>query len=200
MLEASIEAQRVLTRAARRGATPLSALLACPRSTLSELPVWTPFPAKGTRDEDSGASWYFHRHVSREHGHFHLFLREKGARGRTFHLIDVAVDRRALPCRLFTTSLLPRGEESHPAATVLAKLDRFTLARARPRSPANLCLPLWLRLFRPQIEQVLKENERVVQRWRRDHPGTPPPEDRRSQAVTSLRVSVHRQLRALRAR
>jgi hypothetical protein len=57
-----------------------------------------------------------------------------------------------------------------------------------------------LRLFRPQIEELLQQRDARVRVWQRDHPGVNAHEDRRLEVTSQLPISVEAQVELLAAR
>ena len=56
------------------------------------------------------------------------------------------------------------------------------------------------RLFRPQVEALLHQRDRVVAAWAEDNPDKDVFEDRKLEVTGWLRVSVKRQLEAVQRR
>jgi hypothetical protein len=132
-----------------------------------------------------------------EHGHFHLFLRaegmpagatplvlpelavadaplppqaapaKRGGRDEVSHLLAIALDRRGEPVRLFTTNRWVTGETWYRADDVIAMLDRFQVERGGGSVLLNRWLGAIVRLFRPEIAQLLRERDAAVTGWRR---------------------------------
>jgi hypothetical protein len=115
------------------------------------------------------------------------------------HLVAVSVDAHGLPVRLFTTSPWTTGEALFAAGDVIRMLDGFELEDARPERPANRWLALVLRLFRPQIEQLLHERDAVIERL-----GIGPAihdrrHDRGFEVLSEAAVDLDEQIEAVRA-
>src|SRR5262249_19971966 len=60
--------------------------------------------------------------------------------------------------------------------------------------PLNDWLTAMVVLFRPQIEELLIERDRVVLQWQAEHADTDVFEDRRLEIVSSIRISLHNQI------
>jgi hypothetical protein len=56
-----------------------------------------------------------------------------------------------------------------------------------------------LRLFRPQILHLLQERDAVVANWQERHPDVDVFEDRRLDLPSRIKISLHRQVRAIQA-
>jgi len=149
---------------------------------------WEHYPPDDVRDPKSGAQYYFHAHPpdERDHpdyGHFHLFMRSKGvppgirpgemsdfvspASGNDApsHLIAISMTPAGLPERLFTTNRWVTAETWYRAADLMSMLDRFVIDLDHPSRSLNDWLTAMVVLFRPQIEQLLMERDRVTLQW-----------------------------------
>jgi len=159
---------------------------------------------------------------AREHGHFHTFMRAEGMppgavplllpeiavanapapqgaplkRGNSeevSHLVAIAVDGRGSPIRLFTTNRWVTGETWYRAEDVIAMVDRFAVGGERPSALLNLWIDAILRLFRPQIAELLQARDKTVMEWRLRR-RSPVFEDPRLEIVSSLDIDLDRQL------
>lgn len=163
---------------------------------------WEHYPPGDVYDPDTGAQYYYHAHAADErapdeHGHFHTFLRADGAKAAPTHLIGISMDRHGVPFRLFTTNRWVTAEAWRPAEEVIALLDDFILDLAKPSWPVNRWLTAMLRLFRPQVEDLLLERDRALADWQARHPEALVFEDRRLHVVSEAAVSLQAQLRAV---
>jgi hypothetical protein len=178
---------------------------------------WKHYPPDDVRDPQSHAQYYFHAHPPDErdqpdYGHFHLFVGPQGvpassrhAKVRNLaasasdkdapsHLIAISMTPAGMPERLFTTNGWVTGETWYRAADVIGMLDRFVIDLDHPSRPLNDWLTAMVVLFRPQIEELLIERDRVVLQWQAEHADTDVFEDRRLEIVSSIRISLHNQI------
>ena len=180
------------------------------------------YPKGDVFDPESHSQWYYHAHDKEErpgeHGHFHTFLRgggmpegiapaplpdlspESAPNDRVCHLVAVSMDRSGWPLGLFTTNRWVTAETWYAAHDVAAMLDRFEVRMSRPSWPVNRWLSSLLRLFRPQIEELLQERDLRVRAWQRAHPEANAYEDRRLEVTSQLPVSVEAQVALLERR
>ena len=180
------------------------------------------YPNGDVFDPESHSQWYYHAHDKKdrpgEHGHFHTFLRgggmpagiapaplpdflPKGERHDLIcHLIAVSMDRSGWPIGLFTTNRWVTAETWYAADDVVAMLDRFEVRMSRPSWPVNRWLSSMLRLFRPQIEDLLQERDQRLRVWQRAHPEVNAYEDRGLEVTSQLPVSVEAQIERLERR
>lgn len=158
-----------------------------------------------------------------EHGHFHLFLRaegippgiapviwpelavanapappqsaplKRGGRDEVCHLLAIAIDWRGEPVRLFTTNRWVTGETWYAAEDVIRILDRFRVEREEPSALLNRWLGAIVRLFEPQIGELLHARDEVVMGWRRRRRGNVF-EDPRLEITSSLDVDLSAEL------
>jgi len=180
------------------------------------------YPKGDVFDPESHAQWYYHAHDKAErpgeHGHFHTFLRGGGMPAGiepaalpdvqpkadrhelVCHLIAISMDQSGWPLGLFTTNRWVTAETWYAAHDVAALLDRFDLKLNKPGWPVNRWLGAMLRLFRPQIEELLQQRDGRVRAWQRAHPGVNAYEDRRLEVTSQLPISVEAQVELLAAR
>ena len=180
---------------------------------------WDHYPTGEVFDPETQALYYYHAHPCEqrdpdEHGHFHLFVRavdlpqevrplplpigEAGAEvSGLAHLVAIAVDAGGKAYRLFTTNRWVTGESWYRGKDLIRLLEFFQVGHARPSWPANRWVTAMLSLFRPQVIMLLEERDRTVAAWAKSHPQSPVTEDRRLEIVSSLRISVAEQRRAL---
>ncbi len=181
---------------------------------------WDHYPPGDVYDPETHAQYYYHAHPGNqrfegEHGHFHTFLRPGGMppgikpapvppsdlpvdpEDRLSHLIAIAMTPQGLPFRLFTVNRWVTGETWYAAEDVIAMLDRFQVDHARPSWPANRWVTAMMRLFRPQIVELIRARDRAIEAWREQR--NPPDvfEDRDLEITSLLEVSVTEQIRAV---
>lgn len=178
---------------------------------------WEHYPPDDVHDPKSHAQYYFHAHPpddrdDPDYGHFHTFMRAEGMlagippadtkdvtlaagdNSALSHLIAISMSPRGMPERLFTTNRWVTGEKWYKAADLIAVLDRFSIDLDHPSRWVNEWLTAMFVLFRPQIEDLLTERDRVILQWQADHPDADVFEDRRLEIVSTVAVSLHDQI------
>jgi len=143
------------------------------------------YPQGDVYDPESHAQWYYHAHDKSErpfeHGHFHTFLRGRGMADGikpvplpnyrpkddpydlVSHLIAVSMDSTGRPIGLFTTNRWVTGETWFTAHDVCSMLDGFDMNVDKPTWTINRWLTNMLRLFQPQIIDLLMlRDERIL--------------------------------------
>jgi hypothetical protein len=181
------------------------------------------YPKGDVFDPESHAQWYYHAHDKAErpgeHGHFHTFLRGGGMpagvrpapvvdlkpktapHDLVCHLVAVSMDRAGWPIKLFTTNRWVTGETWYAAPDVAAMLDRFDMRINKPAWVVNRWLTAMLRLFRPQIEDLLQQRDARIGAWQREHPKVENVfEDRRLEVTSEMPISVEAQVELLERR
>jgi hypothetical protein len=176
------------------------------------------YPKGDVFDRETYSQYYYHAHRSEvgEHGHFHCFLRAggmpEGARPVAYdgkepwptgadalsHLVAVTMDKHGYPTGLFATNRWVTAEAWYAADDAVAMLDRFLIDHAWPSWPVNRWISAMFRLFRPQMEALLRQRDEVVAAWTAQHPGEDVFEDRNLEITGYIEISVDRQLRAVR--
>jgi len=144
------------------------------------------YPENDVFDADTRAQYYYHAHrgLAGEHGHFHTFLRRAGMPAgaepldvphsepwpsgddANAHLIAISMDTYGAPIGLFATNRWVTGDTWYAARDLIAMLPRWRIDHAYPSWPVNRWLCAMLVLFRPQVEALLLERDRVIDAWR----------------------------------
>ena len=113
------------------------------------------------------------------------------------HLIAIAMDKTGIPFRLFTVNRWVTGEVWYTAADVAALLDYFKIDHAQPSWPVNRWITAMVRLFKPQIVELLQARDRTVDAWKGSHPEVDVYEDRDLELTSCLEISIEDQTRAV---
>jgi hypothetical protein len=79
-------------------------------------------------------------------------------------------------------------------------LDACDMTMDKPSWAVNRWLTSVLRLFRPQIEDLLRHRDARVRQWRMQNPGVNTYEDRRLEVTSQSPVDVQAQVRLLEER
>lgn len=169
------------------------------------------YPKGDVFDRETQSQYYYHAHREGEHGHFHCFLRAPGmpedvtpapeCDGRDWpagdkalaHLVAVSMDRYGTPIRLFTTNQWVTGETWYRGTDVIRMLPRFAIDHAHPSWPTNRWLTALLRLFRPQIEALIAERDKVLAAQQADDPDTDPFANRKLETLSETAIDVAQQ-------
>lgn len=189
----------------------------------SEFTEWEHYPPDDVRDPKSCAQYYFHAHAPDDRaepdfGHFHTFMRSDGMppgicpakidglvsaadkTGALSHLIAISMSPDGMPERLFTTNRWVTAETWYKATDVIAMLDGFSIDLNHPSHPLNRWITAMFVLFRPQIEQLLRERDNVIDQWRSARPESDIFEDRNLEIASSLKISLEKQIEWLDSR
>ncbi len=171
------------------------------------------YPSGDVYDNETHSQYYYHAHREGEHGHFHTFLREAGMpegltpveqshasfmdeRNDTLsHLVAISMDGSGYPIGMFTTNRWVTADTWYQADDVITMLERFEMDLAHPSLPVNVWVGAMVRLFRPQVEALIRERDRVVSDWAERHPGSDTFEDRDLEVTAYCPVSVEAQTR-----
>ncbi|MGD1876995.1 MAG: hypothetical protein ACFB13_05790 [Kiloniellaceae bacterium] len=179
---------------------------------------WDHYPPGDVYDHETHGQYYYHAHVSDqrfegEHGHFHTFVRPKGmppgvkpAKVPGFvapedpndalsHLVAIAMTPGGLPFRLFTVNRWVTGEVWYKADDVIRLLDIFQIDHAQPSWPVNRWIGAMIRLFMPQIADLLRARDRKVAAWMELAPDSDVFEDRDLEVTSFLDISIDSQVR-----
>ncbi len=142
-------------------------------------------PPSNTASYESLSQLCCHALRTDKHAHLHIFLRDKTVSqnrrlseqyalngtdkhdSKICHLFAISMDHYGIPIRLFTTSLSITGENWSTARDVFTKVERFQFDPAKPSWVVNRWVTAMLRLFRPQIREMLEERDTAVAKWKR---------------------------------
>lgn len=172
------------------------------------------YPSGDVYDDESASQYYYHAHRSEsgEHGHFHLFMRAAGihphmkpvagvsdadrplGEDAICHLIAISMSPEGLPCALFTTNRWVTGETFYAAEDVIGLLDRFSIDHVYPCLATNHFVSALVRLFRPQIEDLIHQRDQRIAAWSRDVGGGGVYEDIRLEVTSLMQIDVDMQL------
>src|SRR3989339_464999 len=172
------------------------------------------YPPGDAFDSSSFSQHYYHAHRGGEHGHFHTFLRGDVAamaqpikqshmdymdeREDTIcHLIAISMDSAGLPIGLFTTNRWVTAENWFDAADTVAMLKQFEMDIVPPSWPVNIWITNMIRLFRPQIIDLIHKRDDVISKWKDAHPDTDVFEDRGLDILSETPISIERQIIAV---
>ena len=177
------------------------------------------YPKGDVHDSDSFSQYFYHAHrgIEGENGHFHTFLRAKGMPGKPkpapydgtvawpagtdalSHLIAISMDPKGYPIGLFSTNRWVTGETWYKAQDVITMLDHFEMDMLYPSWPVNIWITETMRLFRPQIEELIVKRDESVEDWSNKYPDKDVYEDRELEVTSEVLVNVDRQIDAIKA-
>lgn len=209
MLRAGEEIQECYRVLGKTSANTVGEIL----SGQGEFVEWDHYPKGDVFDRETHSQYYYHAHrgSQNEHGHFHVFVRHGGMPAGVrpalnesdeewpsgddaiCHLIAISMDVHGFPLRLFTTNRWVTGETWYPAADAIAMLDRFLIDHTWPSWATNRWISAMIRLFRPQIADLILQRDASVAEWRRSHGGEDAFEDRDLEITSSLDIAVEAQ-------
>ncbi|MGH8691195.1 MAG: DUF6969 family protein [Burkholderiales bacterium] len=175
------------------------------------------YPENDVYDAESHAQYYYHAHrgLPGEHGHFHTFMRRAGMPAGVAplevphaepwpsgdealaHLIAISMDASGAPLGLFAPNRWVTGDIWYRASDVIAMLEGFRIDHAWPSWPVNRWLGAMFVLFRPHIEALLLERDRVIAAWRDALPEEDVFERRDLEILAQLPISVDQTLAEL---
>ena len=170
------------------------------------------YPANDVYDPETHSQYYYHSHREGEHGHFHTYLRPKGMpswikpapvpdftmpedeNDALSHIVAISMDSSGLPIKLFTTNRWICAETWYRAEDVSAMIDLFAVTHAQPSWPMNRWVTAMLKLFKPQISELLFERDDTVAAWQKRHPRRNVYEDRELDIISEMPTSLEDQI------
>jgi PBP superfamily domain len=106
--------------------------------------------------------------------------------------IVLAGSSEAAPLSLSTTNRRVTGETWYAAREVAAMLHGFDMNMDKPSWAVNRWLTSLLRLFRPQIGDLLRQRDERVRQWQMQNPDVNTYEDRRLEVTSQSRSTSKR--------
>ena len=181
---------------------------------VDELIVDQYYPEDTVEDHDSGSQYYFHAHSDRddEYGHFHAYLMPTalpaGMRApkaaptgehedpfRTHcHLVAISMANGGAPDSLFSINHWSSQEACYTPEQILEMIDLFDINHAAPSWPANRWVGNMLRFFKPQIAELLRSRQQVLQQRGAMVPSVDPAADEAIEVTSQIRIDVDLQL------
>jgi hypothetical protein len=173
------------------------------------------YPTGRAIDNNSHSEYFYHSHRAEEHGHFHLFLVQPGMpRGvrpvataasvpwpqgdEAFaHLVAIRMDSRGLPTALFTTNRWVTGEAWYYAPSLCRALSSFEIDHSSPSWVLNRWCTAMVRLFRPQLEQLLYRRDAAIAALQKKRPEEDIFEARDAEVLSLIKISIDRQRAAV---
>jgi hypothetical protein len=224
MYEAAAEALQCFTALAQSGQNPVTAIL----DGASAVEEWAHFPPGDAVDPGTQSRYFYHAHaaherVADEHGHFHTFMSpdalapasQGDAVGgdqsscssdpscdrapRVTHLVGISTDARGNIIRLFTTNRWVTGKIWHAAEDVIGMLDRFEMSGERPSADVNGWVTAVIRMFRPQIVDLIRVRDANLAAFQSAHPDVDIYEERSLHVTSEMAVDFLAQIRAIEA-
>ena len=183
---------------------------------------WDHYPKGDIYDGATHSQYYYHAHPSNlranEHGHFHLFVRQKGmpesikpaalpssvqrplGNDALAHLVGISMDSEGRPIRMFTVNRWVTGETWYNSNDVIALLGLFEISHAVPSWPTNRWVGAMVKLFQPQIGWLQTERDEAVKLWQLDNPEAKQPvyEDHGLEITSVVEISVQNQIKLVR--
>ena len=115
------------------------------------------------------------------------------------HLIGISMDPKGFPIGLFSVNRWVTGETWYTAEDVISLIDLFHIDHASPSWPANKWVTAMLRLFHPQIIDLVRKRDVTVADWQRKYPDRDVYEDRELEITSTTAISVDKQIAGVRA-
>jgi hypothetical protein len=215
LYDAAAEAIKCVAALADAGRNPVTEVL----GGAGVVEEWAHFPPGDIVDAASHSQFYYHAHaaeerVAGEHGHFHTFVRAKALLPELHpvlvdaettepdaftHLVGISTDAMGQMIRLFTTNRWVTGEVWYDADAVIRMLERFDITIEYPSRGLNRWVSAVVRLFRPQIVDLIHARDETIAHWRKAHPERDAFEDRELQMTSEMPVDFLAQVLAVEA-
>lgn len=133
------------------------------------------YPYDEVFDRDTSSLYFYHSHRPQEHGHFHLFycnadklsqyepvyIQDK--KSFSVHLLAISIHPDGSPLGFFTTNQWITPKEWWYNYDVIQDLvSEFEVTHAYPSWPTNQWINHMLRLFKPQIDDMLEQRDKKL--------------------------------------
>lgn len=137
------------------------------------------YPKGDVYDPETHSQYFYHAHRAGEHGHFHSFLRQAGMPAQ---------------CRPVAQSEAPFMKERADRISHIVAISMNRAGFPIGLFTTNRWITAMLRLFRPQIVELVRERDAAVARWQERHPDGDAFEDRDCDITSVRRISVAAQI------
>jgi len=166
------------------------------------------YPKNDIIDNETCSQYYYHSHRRGEHGHFHVFLHRDGMPETIAvstspvtvpyaHIVAISMDYRGGAIGLFTTNQWVTGEDWYTAIEVAQMMEHIKIDHAYPSWPANQWMNAMMRLFYPQIIDLMCERDNVVAIWNQMHPGMHIFDNRDLEILSEKSISIELQMKVI---
>jgi hypothetical protein len=174
------------------------------------------YPEGDRIDDISGAQYFYHCHrenkASREHGHFHCFLRYKHIakaikpaklpdwdiylENPMTHLVAIAMNLRGEPIRLFTVNRWVTSEIWYEACQVEKLLKRFRMQEDGDTywSVLDRWIEGMLHLFAPQVIWLQQARDRCIDDYRLQNGVDNPLIDQNLEELSTIAIDLKKQV------
>lgn len=154
---------------------------------------WEHYPNDSeVQDKINNTQYYYHTHPSHdplrllEHGHFHVFLRRNAfsktavplltsekhrlnpEKDNLSHLIAIAMNNQGSPVALFTLNHWVTQGLWYCADDMINAFSSFVI-KEESYPLTNQWLSALIQLFQPQIIELLKKRDEIIQEWQIEH-------------------------------
>ncbi len=165
------------------------------------------YPPNEVFDSETQSQYFYHSHRKGEHGHFHLFIfnrsildqyepvRKLDRKRPCVHLFAISMHPDGSPLGFFTTNQWVTSENWYTADQVLEMLPSFEIDHPYPSWPLNQWINRLLVLFKPQIEDLIRQRDEVVAGMQR--PTEELLKDKKVDLLSSVPVSIPLQMEVL---
>lgn len=213
MAKAGTDIQRCTAVLAKTNANPVGEILRLSESFYE----WSHYPENDVYDPETHSQYYYHTHPPEtrpwgEHGHFHIFLRQEGIPAgispshavlppntgdSLCHLVAISMDAFGRPIKLFTTNRWVTGETWYAAHSAIAILPYFNVDVANPNWVVNRWLTALVRLFQPQIVELIRKRDDAIAEWKVAHPDSDVFEERDLEVTSQVDIDICDQMTAV---
>jgi hypothetical protein len=153
------------------------------------------YPRNDLRDKNTACEIYYHTHglneqINGEHGHFHVFKRNKEDSSKFIHLIGIAINDQGIPVRLFTTNQWVTGEHLVSAKLASKELSKFNLQVKGRLAPVGRWVTGFIKLFQHEIIDLLElRDQKIKQLIKKSNAKKEVTENRRIYVLSELSIN-----------
>lgn len=129
------------------------------------------YPEQSIVDYDSKCSYFYHSHRPKEHGHFHIYFSNDeiistlqpyakwNKKTNHTHIVALSMHPDGEPIGLFIPNQWVTKDNWYYLKDMIAMLDHYEIGHPYPSWPSNQWLNNMLKLFRPQIEELITSRD-----------------------------------------
>ena len=165
------------------------------------------YPHDESVDRETKCSYFYHSHRPKEHGHFHIYYSNKSVMKKyepiatwdkkhpNTHLVAISMHPNGDPIGFFIPNHWITKDDWYRHEDMKEMVSHFRINHPYPSWPSNQWVSEMLKLFKPQVEHLLKERDEIL--FNSDKPLEKILRNRRQDVIASISISIPDQMAVL---
>lgn len=171
---------------------------------LDEFFIGERYPHDESVDRETKSSYFYHSHRPKEHGHFHIYYSNKlvmekfkpittwDKKHPNTHLVAISMHPNGDPIGFFIPNHWITKDDWYVHEDMKEMFSQFRINHPYPSWPSNQWVSEMLKLFRPQIEHILKKRDEML--FNSDKPLDKIIKNKRLDVLASISISISDQM------